>query len=126
MMRRVLYAAAVLALAACAGNEVERPTDQLSDATRAMESARQANAYEFASFEMTSADRKLARARTLTNSDEDEERLEARRLAEQVTLDARLAEAKARLAQSEATKSEMSRTVDALRDQVGSDAGGAS
>ncbi|MGE0079676.1 MAG: DUF4398 domain-containing protein [Thiohalomonadaceae bacterium] len=117
--RKILYAAAALSLAACGGPDVARPSNELNMAAQAMERARQANAYEFASFEMTAADRKLQRARDLAASDEDDDRIEARRLAEQVTVDARLAEAKARLARSEKVESEMSEAVDALRNGRG-------
>lgn len=123
--RRILYAAAALSLVACAGQDVARPTNELDKATQAIERARQANAYEFASFEITSADRKLQRAQDLASSDDDDDRLEARRLAEQVALDARLAEAKARLAQTETLKSEITRSVDELRNGKGQVPGGA-
>lgn len=121
---KLLIAAATLAsLVACAGNEVAKPTDELNAATEAMERARQANGYEFASFEMATADRKLAEARTLGNSDEDADRLRAKRLAEQVTLDARLAEAKARLAKAEVLEEEMNRSIESLRDGNGTTGG---
>ncbi|MFA7618054.1 MAG: DUF4398 domain-containing protein [Thiohalomonadaceae bacterium] len=121
MTRKILYATVglALALAACGGPDVARPSGQIDDATVAMERARQANAHEFAAFEMAAAERKLDRARNLADSDEDDERIEARRLAEQVTVDARLAEAKARLAQSEDVKAEMNAAVEALRDSRG-------
>jgi hypothetical protein len=120
----IYFFAAALALAGCAGNEVSPPKDELADATRAMERASQVNAHEFAAFEMTSAERKLVRARDLARSDEDDDRREAARLAEQVTADARLAEAKARLADAQVVNEETKKTLEALRRQTDPNAGG--
>jgi hypothetical protein len=126
MIRTALYTVlALLLLTACARNEVARPTNQLDAAAKAMQQAAQANAYEFASFDMAIADRKLERARELARSDEDDDRREARRLAEQVVADAQLAEAKARLEEARSINTEMSQTVEALRDKTGEGTGGA-
>ena len=119
----LIAAATLISLVACAGSDVAKPTDELNTATEAMERARQANGYEFASLEMTTADRKLAEARTLANSDEDDDRLKAKRLAEQVTLDARLAEAKARLAKAEVLEEEMNRSIESLQNGNGTTGG---
>jgi uncharacterized lipoprotein YajG len=118
-IRAILCAAAGLSmLAGCASNEVKKPKNEVNTAEHAVRNARQANAYEFASFEMTAADRKLDQAQSLATSDKDSDRLRARRLAEQATLDARLAEAKARLAQAQSTKTQMTETVDVLRKEA--------
>jgi hypothetical protein len=125
-MRTSAYAfAALLALASCARNQVAPPKDQLADATRAMERAAQVNAYDFAAFDMAAADRKLVRARDLARSDEDDDRREAARLAEQVTADAHLAEAKARLAGARSINAEAKETLDALRREAEQNEGGA-
>lgn len=123
-IRLALTLLLTLSLTACARNEVSRPKDQLADATEAMERAAQVNAHEFAAFEMATAERKLLRARDLARSDDDDDRREAARLAEQVSADARFAEAQSRLAQARAINSESRETLDALREQATEETGG--
>jgi hypothetical protein len=121
----VCAVAVLLSLVGCATNKVSPPTDQIGDANKALERASQAHANQFAAFEMATADRKLNRARDLARSDQDEDRLEARRLAEQAALDARVAEAKSRLAEARTTNAETRKTLESLRKEIGNDTGGA-
>ncbi len=104
-----------VALAGCAGSPVPPPTDQVSNASAAIERAQQAGAHEFAALEITRAQRKLDQAKAMAGSDDEDERLQARRLAEQAAVEARLAEATARLAGTRNLHQELDRTVDTLR-----------
>jgi uncharacterized lipoprotein YajG len=123
--RKILCVAAALSLlSGCASNQVHQPKAELNAAAEAITRARQANAYEFASFDMTNADRKFDRAQRLSNSKKDKDRLEARRLAEQATLDARLAETKQRLAEEKMRREQMSISLDVLRSEDGQNQGG--
>jgi hypothetical protein len=110
--------AAILA-GGCASNPVPPPQDAISEAQEAIERARQANAYEFSALEMTKSERKLEQAKQRSASEDDEDRIQARRLAEQAKAEARLAEAKARLADARGVYGQAKQTVDALRQELG-------
>jgi hypothetical protein len=120
----IYTAVALLVLAGCARNEVSPPKNQLNTASEAMERAAQANAHQFAAFEMATADRKLLQARDLARSDDDDDRRKAARLAEQVTADARLAEARARLASAKTINEQAKETLEALRRETEAASGG--
>lgn len=104
--------AAALLLSACA--TVPPPDDAIGDAEAAIERAADARAREFAAFELAQAGRKLEEAKQLS-SGESEQRLRARRLAQQARLDARLAEEQARLGRTRQTYDELREAVDGGR-----------
>lgn len=115
--------AAPLALAvlvtACASNQVPPAKNTINEAEESLDRAQQAKAYEFSALEFTGAQRKLDQAKELANSDDEDDRLKALRLAEAAGVDARLAEAKARLAYTRSLYQEMQDTVKALRQETG-------
>jgi hypothetical protein len=78
-------------LAACGG--VPAPVGEMSAAQTAVTAAEQADAAQYAPSDLDRARDKLIRAQAAMEEDDNQE---ARRLAEQALVDARLAEAKAR------------------------------
>lgn len=104
--------AAALLMAACAS--FPEPKEDIGDAEAAIERAQDAKASEFAAFELEQAGRKLERAKTLSTGP-SEEKIQAMRLAQEATLDARLAEEKAKLARTSRTYEEIRRAVGGRR-----------
>ncbi len=82
----------VIGLGACAGG-APAPTEQVTLSSSIIRDAESAGAVEHAPVELNLAREKLERARLLMQAGNNEE---ARRLAEQAEMDARLAEVKAR------------------------------
>jgi hypothetical protein len=104
-----LLLAAGLALA-CAS--VPRPEAELSAADLALRKAEQADAAHHAPLEMRKARDQYDAARRAV---EDEDNLEARRLAEEAAVEAQLAESKARAARARTAADEIRADVEALR-----------
>jgi Domain of unknown function (DUF4398) len=97
-----LWAGLVLAtLAAC--SSAPAPVGEMSAAQTAVTAAEQADAAQFAPSDLDRARDKLIRAQAAM---QDEHNEEARRLAEQALVDARLAEAKARAETAQQLRSE--------------------
>ncbi|WP_303905695.1 DUF4398 domain-containing protein [Thiohalomonas denitrificans] len=119
MARTATAVAAGLLLTACASTPIPPPTNAIGDAEQALNQAQQAQASQLAAFEFTKAQRKLNQARELARSDSATERLNALRLAEQSAVDARLAEARARLADTKNTHEQLQETVEGLRQETG-------
>ena len=111
--------AAGLLLTACAATRVPPPENAISDAEQEINEAQKAGASQLATFEFTKAQRKLNQSRELARSDSEDERLNAFRLAEQSAVDARLAEAQARLAGTQRTYERLESTVESLRQETG-------
>jgi hypothetical protein len=102
----------VLALAACAG---AAPTEELAAARAALVQAQPVAAKE-APAELQAAQAKLARAEdAMRRGDNDA----ARRLAEQAEVDAKLAWTTAESARSQRAATELERSLQALRDELG-------
>jgi hypothetical protein len=104
--------AAALLIAACAS--FPEPKEDIGDAEAAIERAQDARASEFAAFELEQAGRKLERAKDLSTGP-SEEKIQAMRLAQEATLDARLAEEKAKLARTQQTYEDIQRAMDSRR-----------
>lgn len=106
--RAIYPIAAALLLAACAS--FPEPKDDIKDAEAAIERAQTAQAREFAAFELEQAGRKLERAKELSTGP-SAEKVQAMRLAQEATLDARLAEEKAQLGRSRQTYDDLRRAI---------------
>jgi Domain of unknown function (DUF4398) len=89
------------ALAACGG--VPAPEAEMSAAQTAVTGAEEAGAAEYAPSDLDRARDKLIRAQSAMQEEENDE---ARRLAEQALVDARVAEAKARAETAQQLQSE--------------------
>lgn len=101
-------------LAGCA-DKVPPPTQQVTMATQAIAQAETSGAFEFAPLELKSARDKLSQAQRAM---EKEDNLKARRLADEATIDANLAEAMARSAKAQKTVEELKENIRALREEV--------
>ena len=99
----------------CASNDV-KSIDNLARAEAAVESAQKVQAWTYAPLEMKIAQDKLAEARAAARKDWD---AKASRLADQATIDARLAEKKADAEKARRATSEMRDAVNALRQSSG-------
>jgi predicted lipid-binding transport protein (Tim44 family) len=93
-------------LAACSG--VPAPVGEMSAAQTAVTAAEEADAVQYAPSDLDRARDKLIRAQAAM---QEEDNQEARRLAEQALVDARLAEAKARAEAAQQLHSEASGNV---------------
>jgi hypothetical protein len=123
MRRRARLGAAVgalLGLAAC-GSTPPPPVGEMSAAQTAVTAAEQANAAQHAPAELDRARDKLVRAQAAMQQDDNSD---ARRLAEQALVDARLAEARARAEVARQNAEQVQSSVDALRSEARGDAGG--
>ena len=109
---RALFAAALLSLglAACAGGPPP-PTAEMGAAAQAIDTAERVGALEHAPVELQSARDKLAAADAAM---QDDERTEARRLAEQARADAELAAVRAEEAAARDAAVAVNRDVQAL------------
>ncbi len=103
-----------LALGACASSP-ERPVEDLARAEAAIEQAEQSGALEYAPIELDAARDKLAGARSAIAEDET---LVAQRYAEEATLAADLASAKARTGKAEAAVEELQDSITVLREEI--------
>lgn len=114
MIKRIVFTAlASLALIGCASDPA--PTEQLRLAEQALAQAKAVGADEQTA-ELRLAEEKLLLAQTAMT---DEAFKEARVLAEQAELDARLAEARVLSAKSQAQLVELKQRIDRLRKQLG-------
>lgn len=102
---------ASLALVACV-NDVPPPTAQMGASSQAILNAERAGAQEFAPAELQAARSKMAAADAAMRADN---RLEARRLAEQAQADADFAAAKAQNAAAQQAATTVRRDVQSLR-----------
>ena len=103
----------VVCLAACASDPA--PEAELAAAEVAVDEAEEANAPALASGPYELARDKLERAREAV---EDEEMVEARRLAEQALADAQLAEAQARSEVARENAAELRASIETLQDEI--------
>ncbi len=109
-------AAAVSLTAGCA--TMAPPTDEISNADLAIKKAEQANAPQYSPLEMRLAREKLEQARDLSRSEDNDELMKARRLAEEALVQAQLAEAVANNERAMANKAEAEKTIATLRDEI--------
>ncbi|MFO8086672.1 MAG: DUF4398 domain-containing protein [Bacteroidales bacterium] len=110
----MIFLLAVFGLVACAA-KVSPPSSQLATATLAINQAESAGAYESAPVELRDARQKLEKARQAMNRKDN---LTAKRLAEQATVDANLAEAKARTAKSQKMLQEIKDSIRILQEEI--------
>ena len=114
-----------LAVTACAS--VQLPTDAFQSADTAIASADQDRAGDFAPAELKSAREKIAAARIAVASDpDDEDVVQARRLADEATVDAQLASARARDGRAEVVNAELLKNNETLRQEMQRSSGGGS
>jgi Domain of unknown function (DUF4398) len=111
--RGIMIGGLVVGLAACAGDPP--PEAELAAAEVAVDEAEEANAPAQASGPYELARDKLERAR---DAMEDDENLEARRLAEQALVDAQLAEAEARSEVARQNAAELRASIETLQDEL--------
>lgn len=102
-----------VALAGCAS--VPRPDAQLAEADLALRNAEQVDAAHHAPLDMREARDQYDEARRLA---QDEENLEARRLAESAAVRAELAATRARAARSRAAADEIRESIESLRSEA--------
>lgn len=117
----MLLSAAVL-LSACASAPPEKPDDALSKAQYAITQAEQTVGRESQSVPLYEAKQRLDKARRLAT--EPKSYLEARRLAEEATLDARLAQTQAEAKQAQAQKADLQESLETLREEIQQGGGG--
>ena len=103
----------------CASSPPPVPDDSLSQAEYAISQARQSVDRPSQSLPLYQAEQKLARAKTLASSAEDEEQRDImQRLARQATLDARYAQAQAEAAKARARTETLRRSVSTLEEEI--------
>ena len=108
---------ALTGLVACSSTPA--PVGEISSAQTAVTAAEQADAAQHAPADLDRARDKLLRAQAAMQEDENEE---ARRLAEQALVDARLAEAKSRADVAQQNAEKVQSGIDQLRSETGSGA----
>jgi len=119
-LAQAMAAASLLTLAACASTPP--PTDELTRAENAIKRAEEARVADYASPELTSAREKLVAARDAVTR---EDMAAAARLANQASLDAEVATAKAQAAKAEANIAEMQKANAAIQQEAERNANGA-
>ena len=107
----------LLPAAGCGGNGALKATSQakISESERDIGVAKQSNATQSAQFELKTAEDKLAQAKTALAAEDYEG---ARRLAEQASVDADYARAKALSAKSKKTAEDMAKNIEKLRGEI--------
>lgn len=104
----------VMGMAACASKGVA-PVESITGAELVIKEARQSNAEMNAPLELKFAEDKLAAAKAAVIR---EEFMEAKRLADEALLDARLAEAKSLSVKAKKQAQEMRDTIETLRHEI--------
>jgi hypothetical protein len=117
---RFFLALGLLALggaAGCATTQQPSPTtvSAMTEATSAIEQAEQVGAQEHAPLELRSAQKKLEEAQAALGEDNHEG---ARRLAQQATVDAELAETRALSAKAQLAVRELQESIRVLREEM--------
>lgn len=112
--RLCLVAGAALALAACA-NDIPAPTEQVTLSDNIIRNAENAGAVQYSPVELNMAREKLEAAR---REMQDENNAEARRLAEQAEVDARLAELRSRTQTTKDAVAAVQASIDTLRREL--------
>jgi hypothetical protein len=109
----IAIAAGALALAC---ETTPAPRDALAQAEEAIARARARDADQYAPLKLREAEDKLEKARNMAR--DDDQRVTARRVAEEAQVDAELALAQSERAQAELNVQEMERTVRALDREI--------
>ncbi len=115
-MRRCMVLVTAALLSACTSVPPEKPDDALSKAQYAINQAEQVVGRESQSVPLYEAKQRLEKARSLTS--EPKNYLKARRLAEEATLDARLAQSQAEAREAQARKTDLQESLETLREEI--------
>jgi len=107
---------------ATACSSVSPPTTQIATAEAAIRQAESVGAVESAPLPMRVAREKLDEAKALVESGDNDRLSRAKRLAEDATVEAQLAEQTARTAALTKARDEAQGTIDAMRQEAGLDA----
>jgi hypothetical protein len=110
-----LLAVVAALLGACASQQMERPTAEMTRAEAAIESAVERGARQAAPMELQSAQSHFSQAQQAV---QQEDHAEALRHAEKAEVDAELAEAKARAARADDTLAELKEGIQALEQEL--------
>ncbi|MCO6440959.1 MAG: DUF4398 domain-containing protein [Nitrococcus mobilis] len=121
-MRCCMVLLAAVLLSACASAPPEKPDDALSKAQYAINQAEQVVGRKSQSVPLYEAKQRLAKAHSLAT--EPKNYLKARRLAEEATLDARLAQSQAEARQAQAQKADLQESLETLREEIQQGGGG--
>ena len=111
--------AAVVAVFGLACSSVQPPKAEISTAEMAIRQAESAGAVELASLPMRIARENLEEAKAIVQKEKGDQLRRARRLAENATVEAQLAEQSARTAASVKSRDEAQKTIDAMRSASG-------
>ncbi len=107
-------------LTACASAPTNKPDDALTKAEYAVAQAQQSNAGDNAPKLLYNANQKLDQAKQLAREEDpsEEDYDKARRLAEEATVDAQLAQARSEAVQAQAQTQQVQESIDTLRQEL--------
>lgn len=116
---------AAIGLTACVSVPPDKPDEALSKAQYAINQAEQAVG-QHQSVALYEARKRLEKARELAADTKSPEKsyLAARRLVEEATMDARLAQAQAEMRQAQAQKADLEESLETLREEIQRGGGG--
>lgn len=112
--RLLVLGTSLLLLAACASKPLP-PTQEISAAEQSLTDAEQARVAEYALPEMQRAREQLADSRAAVLK---EDMVLAKRLAQQASMNIKLAAAKAELAKAEQVNTDMTKNIDVLKEEM--------
>lgn len=112
--RLLMLGASLLLLAACASKPLP-PTQEISAAEQSLTDAEQARVAEYALPEMQEAREQLSASRAAVLK---EDMVSAKRLAQQASMNIKLAAAKAELAKAEEVNTDMTKNIDVLKEEM--------
>ena len=114
ILRLLALATSLLLLAACASKPLP-PTQEISAAEQSLTDAEQARVAEYALPEMQRAREQLSDSRAAVAK---EDMVLAKRLAQQASMNIKLAPAKAELAKAEEVNTDMTKNIDVLKEEM--------
>ena len=119
-IRFFLLLSSAALLSACTSAPLEKPDEALSTAEYAVMQANRAVGEETQSVPLYEAEKKLGQARALMGKPNasEEDYTQARRLAEEATLDARLALARANTQRAQKQQGELEKTIETLHKEI--------
>lgn len=112
--RLLVLGTSLLLLAACASKPLP-PTQEISAAEQSLTDAEQARVAEYALPEMQRAREQLSDSRAAVLK---EDMVTAKRLAQQASMNIKLAAAKAELAKAEEVNNDMTKNIDVLKEEM--------
>ncbi|MDO8345086.1 MAG: DUF4398 domain-containing protein [Cellvibrio sp.] len=112
--RLLVLGTSLLLLAACASKPLP-PTQEISAAEQSLTDAEQARVAEYALPEMQEAREQLSASRAAVLK---EDMVLAKRLAQQASMNIKLAAAKAELAKAEEVNTDMTKNIDVLKEEM--------